>query len=359
MSDNELGKLRDEIDRIDREIIRLLNERAGQAQEVGRIKKARGSEFYVPSREREVIKKVTGANDGPFPDVALKVIFREIMSASLSLEEPLKVAFLGPGATFTHTACIQYFGSSTNLRSQKSIGDVFDEVEKGKANYGVVPVENSNEGMVTHTLDRFVDFSSYICGEIFLPVSHCLINSTGSFGDIKKIYSHPQAIAQCRKWLTANAPSIPVIEVASTALAAEMAREDVTIAAIASENAATAYDLAIVESKIEDIINNVTRFLVIGDKISEKTGYDKTSVMVSVKDEPGVLYKMLESFASFGVNLTKIESRPLKKKAWEYVFFLDMEGHVEDEDIKKAVSSLKERCQVMKVLGSYPRMRMP
>ena len=359
MSDKKLDKLRGKIDQIDSEIIRLLNERAGQAQEVGKIKKADGSEFYVPSREREVIKKVLAANAGPFPDVALKVIFREIMSASLSLEEPLKVAFLGPKATFTHTACIQHFGSSTKLLPQKSISDVFDEVEKGTADYGVVPVENSNEGMVTHTLDRFVDFNANICGEIFLPVSHCLINYSGRFDDIKKIYSHSQPIAQCRKWLSTNAPSIPVIEVASTALAAEMAMEDEGIAAIASENAATVYDLAIVESKIEDNISNVTRFLVIGNKLSEKTDYDKTSVLVSIKDEPGMLHKMLESFASLGVNLTKIESRPLKKKAWEYLFFLDMEGHVEDENVKKAIAVLKERSQFMKILGSYPRMRMP
>ncbi len=358
-SDSSLDELRDRIDEIDARILELLNERIGHAIQIGEIKRDEGKAFYVPSREKAVLEKLQQANKGPFPDAALKVIYREIMSASLSLELPLKVSFLGPNATFTHQACIQHFGSSAELIPQKGIGYVFDEVEKGRSDFGVVPVENSNEGMVTHTLDRFVDFSALICGEIFLPVSHCLINTSGRFKDIKKIYSHPQPIAQCRKWLAANAPAIPVMDVASTALAAEMAAEDEGVAAIASESAANLYGLEIVESKIEDNLCNVTRFLVIGKTLPEKSGFDKTSLLISVKDEPGILYRILEPFSKHDVNLTKIESRPLKKKAWEYVFFLDMEGHQDDDNVKCALSDLKDKCQYMKVLGSYPRMRMP
>jgi len=338
-------------------MLELLNERASQAIEVGRIKKETGQEFYVPSREKEVLERIVASNKGPFPNSALKLIYREIMSASLSLEEPLKVAFLGPEGTFTHMACLQQFGSSSSFISKKSISDVFDEVERGKADYGIVPVENSNEGMVTHTLDRFVEFSSSICGEVLLPISHYLMNATGRFEDIRKIYSHPQPIAQCRNWLASNAPDIPVIDVASTALAAEMARDDISVAAVAGEYAASVYGLRIVESRIEDHANNVTRFIIIGKGSPPRSGNDKTSILFSVKDEVGILYRMLEPLSKFGVNLTKIESRPLKKKAWEYVFFIDMEGHIEDEAVKSAVEALRKQSKFLKVLGSYPKVR--
>lgn len=356
MPDKELKKLRDRIDSIDAQLLELLNDRANQAIEVGRIKKEAGREFYVPSREKEVLERILASNKGPFPNDALKLIYREIMSASLSLEEPLKVAFLGPEGTFTHMACLQQFGSSSRFISKKSISDVFDEVERGKADYGIVPVENSNEGMVTHTLDRFVEFSSSICGEVLLPISHYLMNATGKFEDIKKIYSHPQPIAQCRNWLASNAPDIPVIDVASTALAAEMARDDESVAAVAGEFAASVYGLRIVESKIEDHAKNVTRFIIIGKESPPRSGNDKTSILFSVKDEVGILYRMLEPLSKFGVNLTKIESRPLKKKAWEYVFFIDMEGHVEDEAVINAINALKKQSKFLKVLGSYPRV---
>lgn len=355
MSEKELRKLRDRIDEIDKKILDLLNERANQALEVGRIKKEEGREFYVPSREREVLERIVGSNEGPFPDSALKVIYREIMSASLSLEQPLKVAFLGPRGTFTHTACIQHFGSSAEFVSRKSISDVFDEVERSRADFGVVPVENSNEGMVTHTLDKFVESEAMICGEILLPISHYLLNQTGEFGDIEKIYSHPQPIAQCRNWLAGNAPSIPVMDVASTALAAEMARDDGSVAAIAGEYAASVYGLRVVESRIEDNPNNVTRFLVIGKNVPRRSGDDKTSILFSVKDEVGILYRMLKPLSKQGVNLTKIESRPLKTKAWEYVFFIDMDGHVENDNVRIAIETLKGESRFLKVLGSYPK----
>ena len=354
MFEEKLGKLRDGIDGIDMQILSLLNKRAGLAQEVGAIKKSEGKEFYVPSREKLVLDKLVRANKGPFPDSTLKIIFREIMSASLSLEEPLKVAFLGPDGTFTHNACLQQFGSSARFVSKRSISDVFCDVELGKVDFGVVPVENSNEGMVTHTLDRFVSSDVGICGEILLPVSHCLMNKTGRFEDVKKIYSHPQPIAQCRNWLSINSPDIPVLDVASTALAAEMANEDEIVAAIAGESAASVYGLRVVEEKIEDNPNNVTRFLIIGKNSPAKTGEDKTSILFSIKDEAGLLYKMLEPLSISGVNLTKIESRPLKTKAWEYIFFIDMEGHLDDENIAGAIDELKKRSKFLKVLGSYP-----
>lgn len=357
MSDKKLRDLRGGIDVIDMKILSLLNERAQLALEVGKIKKLEGREFYVPSREKEVLERIVSSNEGPFPDNTLKVIFREIMSASLALEQPLKVAFLGPDGTFTHMASLRQFGSAAEFVSKKSIGDVFNDVERGKVDFGVIPVENSNEGMVTHTLDRFVESDSSICGDILLPVSHCLLNRTGRFEDVEKIYSHPQPIAQCRDWLSSYASDIPVMDVASTALAAEMASEDEKVGAIAGEAAASVYGLRIVESKIEDNPNNVTRFLVIGKNLPKKSGRDKTSILFSVKDEPGILYKMLEPLSKHGVNLTKIESRPLKTKAWEYIFFIDMEGHVEDKNVADAIEELRKGSKFLKVLGSYPAMR--
>ena len=359
MSDDGLRRLRNRIDEIDMKIVDLLNERANLALEIGKIKRKRGKEFYVPSREREVLERLVNYNSGPFPDAVLRVIYREIMSASLSLEHPLKVAFLGPDATFTHLACIEYFGSSAEMIPIKSISDVFDEVERGRADFGVVPVENSNEGMVTHTLDRFVDADVNICGEVLLEISYCLMSKNGRLEDVEKIYSHAQSIAQCRNWLASHTPDIPVMDVASTALAAQMAVEDDTVAAVASETAALMYDLRVIERRIEDNPNNITRFLVIGSRPPSRTGDDKTSILFSVRDEVGILYKMLEPFSRFGVNLTKIESRPLKKKAWEYIFFIDLEGHIEDEKVSKAIDALREKSLFLKILGSYPRMRMP
>ena len=357
MTDKKLNNLRDRIDDVDMKILNLLNERAQLALEVGNVKKLDGREFYVPSREKEVLERIAGSNKGPFPNDTLKLIYREIMSASLALEQPLKIAFLGPDGTFTHMASLRQFGSAAEYVSKKSISDVFSEVERGKVDFGVIPVENSNEGMVTHTLDRFVESDASICGDIMLPISHCLLNMTGRFEDVQKIYSHPQPIAQCREWLSDYAPDIPVMDVASTALAAEMASEDKTVGAIAGESAATVYGLRVVERKIEDNPHNVTRFIVIGKNLPKKTGHDKTSILFSVKDEAGILYKMLEPLSKHGVNLTKIESRPLKTKAWEYIFFIDMEGHLEDKNVANAIEELKRGSKSLKVLGSYPTMK--
>jgi chorismate mutase/prephenate dehydratase len=352
-----LTALRDSIDTIDNRIMDLLNERACLVMEVGRLKHAESRDFYAPNREREIYARLSAANQGPFPNESIKSVFREIISASLALESPMRVAFLGPKATFSHLAAMQQFGLAAELVPQKSIPAVFEEVEKGRAQYGVVPVENSTEGVVSHTLDMFMDSELKVGSEILLEVSHYLLSKTGRMEDIKKVYSHPQPLAQCRNWLEENLPHLPLVDVASTTMAAQIVSEDYSAAAIASEYAASIYDLKIVRERIEDQVNNFTRFLVIGKKLAEKSGDDKTSLMFAVKDEPGILYRMLEPFASRGVNLCKIESRPMKKKAWEYIFFLDLIGHVSEPAVEAAVQELRGYCQFVKILGSYPKAK--
>lgn len=357
MADETLSGLRDQIDAIDDQILDFLNRRAAVVIAVGKAKAGQQREFYVPSREQAIYERLCGLNPGPFPSDAIRKVFREIISASLSLEQPMKVAFLGPPATFTHAAAMQQFGLSAQLVAQKSIPAVFDDVARGRAPYGVVPVENSTEGVVSHTLDMFMESELKINAEILLEISHDLLSRSGRLADVKKIVSHPQALAQCRHWLEENLPDIPLVDVASTALAAQMVVEDESAAAIASEMAASLYGLRSVRKKIEDNPNNFTRFLVIGKNTPEPSSKDKTSIMFSVKDEPGILYRMLEPFSQRGINLSKIESRPMKKKAWEYIFFLDMEGHIDDPQVTEAVQELRGYCQFLKVLGSYPRTR--
>lgn len=350
-----LEELRDSIDGIDLKILELLNQRANFVIEVGKIKSRERKDFYVPEREREVLKRLTEANRGPFPNQALKNVFREIMSASLSLEKPLRIAFLGPVATFTHQACMQHFGLSGDFVAKKDIADVFDDVEKGRADFGVVPIENSTEGVVSHTLDKFVNSNLKICAEVMLEISLALLNKTGKSSDIAKVCSHPHALAQCKNWVKNNLPNALVFDVSSTAMAAQMASEDPSTAAIASIAAASLYDLRAIEKNIEDNANNYTRFLVICNNASARTGQDKTSIVFAIKDAPGALYSMLKPFASRGINLTKIESRPIKTKAWEYVFFVDLDGHMEDAAVKEAVAELEKSCSFLKVMGSYAK----
>lgn len=351
---DELKKLRDKIDRIDDEFLKLLNRRAEIVLGIGRIKRREKTNFYSPERENEILQRLTSMNKGPFPNDALRILFREILSASLSLEEPLKVACLGPLATFTHLAATRYFGSSASIIPVEGIKEVFDAVYSGQAEYGVVPIENSNEGVVSYTLDMFMDYDLTIIGEVMLKVSHNLLSKSGDRSKIRKIYSHPQAAAQCRKWLEKNLPSIPVHETTSTARAAEIAAEEEGAAAIASELAAKMYDLWFVEHSIEDFKDNYTRFLVISREPSKRTGRDKTSIMFSTKDKPGALFYILEPFKHAKINLTKIESRPSKRKAWEYIFFVDLEGHMNDKKVKKALEMVRDHCLYLKILGSYP-----
>jgi chorismate mutase/prephenate dehydratase len=359
MSENKeinaaLEKLREEIDKIDAEILELLNKRANTAIEIANIKRKANLRFYSPERERAILERITALNKGHFPNDALRVIFREIMSASLSLEEPLKVAYLGPEGTYTNLAAMRHFGFSAKYISVESIKAVFDTVESGRVNYGVVPIENSNEGVVSYTLDMFMDYDLKISAEVMLEVSHNLLSKSGGKENIKKIYSHPQATAQCRGWLEANMPNIPILESTSTARAAEIAAGCEDAAAIASELAARIYDLQFVERHIEDNKNNYTRFLVIAKDYPSKSGKDKTSILFSVKDRPGALHDVLLPFRKSKINLTKIESRPSKRRAWEYIFFVDMEGNVEDKKVKKAIEDIKETCLYLKHLGSYP-----
>ncbi len=354
MSEQELEKLRNKIDDIDIEILELLNKRAEVVIEVGKTKQDKQLKIHSPEREREILKRLRDRNPGPFPNGALKLIYEEILSASLALQQPVKVAYLGPSATFTHLAARRQFGSSTEYIPESTIREVFEAVSRDKAQYGVVPIENSNEGVVNYTLDMFIDSDLNIASEIMMPIIHNLLSKTGHKSDINKIYSHVQAKAQCRGWLDKNFPGVPVIEELSTAAAAKRASKDASAAAVASELAASEYNLQFVEKGIEDNKNNYTRFLVIAKDFPGKTGRDKTSIMFSIKDKPGALYLILRSFAKHKINLTKIESRPSKRKAWEYIFFVDMEGHIEDKGVKKAINEVKKECLFFKVLGSYP-----
>ncbi len=352
---HKLEGLRKKVDRIDQKILGELNERSRVVLAIGKIKQETHKEVYAPLREKTHLDELTRRNKGLFPSHALRAVFREIMSASRALQSPLKVAYFGPAGSFTNLAAIKQFGRSTELIPEGYISKVFQSVEQQQADYGVVPIENSTEGIVGATLDGFIDSPLNIAGEITLPVSHHLMGRGASVKSIRRIYSFPQATAQCRGWLEQNMANVPLMEAESTARAAERAGEDDEAAAIASEYAAEVYGLKILKRNIEDNPNNMTRFWVIGRKSPKHSGHDKTSVLFSVKDEVGILYRMLEPFYRNRINLSKIESRPLKKKAWEYIFFLDMDGHIQDKKIREAVRSLEKKCRFLKVLGSYPK----
>lgn len=349
-----LDALRKKIDQVDEKLLELLNERATLAQTIGRTKSLDKQDVFVPSREKEIFRRISALNRGPLPEKSIHSIYREILSASRSLEAPLNIAYFGPEATYTHMAARERFGSSAAYVPKPGIADVFQEVGQGRVDYGVVPIENSTEGVVTHTLDMLVEADVRICAEVFLEVHHFLLSRSGKAEDIRQIVSHPQALAQCRRWLTSNLPNVPVNEAPSTAQAAHMAASDAGLAAVASSLAKELYGLEIVEANIEDQTNNITRFLVIGGQTPSPSGEDKTSLVFSVKDEVGVLHRMLDPFARNRINMTKIESRPLKQKPWEYLFFLDLEGHVQEPRIQRAIKKLEKSCLFMKILGSYP-----
>ncbi len=351
---DEIKKLREEINNIDAHILDLLNKRTEIALEIGTTKKDKQITPHSPDREMEILKRLEQLNPGPFPNSVLKAIYREIFSVSISLRQPLKIAYLGPSATFTHLAAQRQFGLLTQYKPESTIKGVFEAVERGECHYGVVPIENSTAGVVNYTLDVFIDSELKIASEIMLEVSHNLLSKTGKKSDIKKIYSFPQATAQCRGWLEENLPGIPVIEEMSTAAAAERVSKDPGAAAVASELAASIYNLQFVEKGIEDRKYNYTRFLIIAKDFPAKTGRDKTSIMFSIKDKAGALYAILKPFAKHKMNLKKIESRPSRRKAWEYIFFVDMDGHIEDKKVKKAIDEVKKECLYLKVLGSYP-----
>ena len=341
------------IDHLDAQIVRLLNERTRHVLAIGEIKMKAGEEIYAPHRERAVLNRACRLNQGPITNDSLQAIYREIMSSALSLEKSMKIAYLGPEATFTHQAAIRRFGSSLRYSSQKTISDVFTEVSKNRAEYGVVPVENSTEGVVTHTLDMLVDSDLKIVAQIVLPVQHCLLSNSPR-SQIKKLFGHPQSLGQCRVWVQNNLPKVEIIETSSNARSAEFAAKKKGTAAIAGLLAAEKYGLDVLEYDIQDNAANATRFLVLGRQCSPPTGHDRTSLMVSVTDKVGALHSALAAFRRYRINMTKIESRPSKRKAWEYFFFIDCDGHLQDRKVDNAIRHLGEHCNFVKVLGSYP-----
>jgi chorismate mutase/prephenate dehydratase len=352
----EMETLRQGIDSVDEEIVRLLDRRAWLARRIGEIKHQRGLTAYAPARERAVLDRVLALGEGEFPRRGLQAVFREIISSSISLEARLKVAYLGPEATFTHEAALRSFGTSIELEPQTTVAEVFARVERGEVEHGVVPVENSMEGAVTHTLDELMNSPLKICGEVYLPVSQNLISAEQSMERVNIVCSHPMALAQAASWLKRELPAARLDEVDSTAEAARRASIEPGVAAIGSVLAAGAHGLTVLARNIQDARANTTRFIVLGRTWAARTGKDKTSVVFSVKDRPGVLRDALSAFAEEGINLTRIESRPSRKRAWTYVFFADFAGHPDEGRVKRALESLEEHCPYVGVIGAYPEV---
>jgi chorismate mutase / prephenate dehydratase len=341
------------IDKLDAQIVKLLNERTQHVLGIGEAKLKAGEEIYVPHRERAVLDRVCKLNAGPITDESLRAIYREVMSSALSLEKTLTIAYFGPEATFTHQAAIRKFGSSLNYSAQKTIADVFAEVGRHRADYGVVPVENSTEGVVTHTLDMFVDSDLKVVAQIVMRVQQCLMSKAAK-DDIQKLFVHPQSLAQCRAWIQNHLPQVEIIETSSNARSAELAAKTKHSAALGGALAAQRYGLDVLEADIQDNSTNTTRFLVLGRKCSPPSGQDRTSIMFSIPHEVGALHTSLAPFRKYRLNMTKIESRPSKRKAWEYFFFVDCDGHYEDKRVANAIRDLQGHCTFVKVLGSYP-----
>lgn len=357
MTRQTIDKFRRQIDRIDDDLLRLLEKRAEAARAIGRAKAKSGARVYVPSREKEILDRLSRARK-TLPIATVRAVFREVISACRSLEQGIRVSYLGPEATFSHMAAREQFGSGATLVPVASIPQVFDEVERGRADFGVAPIENSTDGSVAYTLDRFLDSDLEIAAEICLEVSHNLLSRSGDRRKVKRILSHPQGLGQCRRWLAANFPDAETLETASTAGAAEFAAEHADAAAIASRMAADVHGLVTIAENIQDFPFNATRFVVLAHDDSQKpSGDDKTSVVVSVRDEIGILQRMLEPFGENRINLTRIESRPLKGKPWEYVFFIDFLGHRKERRARRALASLERVSTMLKVLGSYPVWR--
>lgn len=363
----ELDKLRQQIDAVDTQIQELLSQRARYAERVAEVKLAEYAAqngaadlnqvmFYRPEREAQVLRKVMERNQGPLEDKAVAHIFREIMSACLALERPMEVAYFGPAGSFTHAAALKHFGHSVVALPQASIAHVFGQVESGQCRYGVVPVENSTEGMVNHTLDNFIDSPLKICGEVELRIQlHLLANSRTDAGKVRRIIAHQQALAQARNWLDSNWPQVDREAVSNNAEAARLAAEQDGIAAVAGDMAAEQYGLLKLASNIEDYANNTTRFLIVGREAVAVSGCDKTSIIVSMRNKPGALYKVLEPFNREGVMLTRIDTRPSRAENWAYLFFIEFEGHQQDAVIKGILGELEEKSVMLKILGSYPR----
>ncbi len=348
-----LEDIRTKIDALDTELLRLLNERADLVHAVGEIKKKDGLEIYAPEREEKLLQSLLARSEGRLPEKSIRAIYREIMSAALALEQHLKIAYLGPEGTWTHQAAINKFGHSVEYSPQPSFTEVFDQVARRTADYGVVPIENSTEGAVNHTLDLFADSPLKICAQILLRIENALM-ARGPRGEITKLYSHPQVFGQCRGWIHRNFPNAEIIEVSSTTKAASIAAAEPHAAALGGKLAAELYGLTVLEESIQDRATNTTRFLVLSHNTCPPTGKDRTSIMFSVRDQPGSLFDALKPFNEFKINMSKIESRPSKRKDWEYFFFVDIMGHCQDEKLVTALEELGRHCSFIKILGSYP-----
>ncbi|MEM9620792.1 MAG: prephenate dehydratase [Pseudomonadota bacterium] len=357
--DNKLKPLRERIDSIDRQLLALLNERAQCALEVGEIKQGEQSDqppvFYRPEREAQILNALMAENTGPLSGDNVAGLFREVISCCLNLEMPLTVAYFGPEGTYTEAATIKQFGHFAGTKPMASIDEVFREVESGAAHYGVVPVENSTEGMVNHTLDCFLASNVKICAEVEMPIHHALMRAESASTDVTEILSHAQSLAQCRAWLDRHYPGVPRVVVASNAEAARIAAERPEVAAIAGQMAAERYSLRVMSASIEDEADNKTRFLVLGRQDVGPSGRDKTSLLVSVRNEPGALLRVLTPFEQYGISLTRIETRPARSGNWSYVFFIDFDGHQDDPNAGQVVAAIQQVAFEVRVLGSYPQ----
>lgn len=352
---SSLAQLREQIDRIDTQMLMLLNRRARLVTRIGHLKNRNHANVYVPSRERQIFARLAELNAGPLSNDAIRAIYREIISASRALEQPLRVAYFGPEASYTHMAAREQFGSQAVFVPAATIPQIFADIERGQADYGVVPVENSSEGSVAITLDSFVESSLHIIAEVSLEIRHCLLSRASQREQVKRVLAHPQALAQCRRWLAVHLSGVPVEEAASNARAAELAAADPQVAAIASRLAAEHYKLNVLAANIQDQAANFTRFAVLSrePQLGQPSGHDTTSLLLSVHDEVGALYRALKPFADNAISLLRIESRPLRGRPWEYLFFIDVAGHISDEPIARALQEIRPLCSLVKVLGSY------
>lgn len=350
-----LDDIRRGIDDLDRQLLDLLSQRADLVHQVGEVKKRDGLQIYAPEREAALLDKLIELNQGRLPEKSIRAIYREIMSAALALEDDLKIAYLGPTGTWTHQAATKKFGHSVEYSPQPNFAEVFDQVSRRKADYGVVPIENSTEGAVSHTLDLFVDSPLQICAQILLRIENGLMAAIPR-EQIRTLYSHPQVFGQCRNWILRNFPDADLVEVSSTTRAAEIAKEKAAegAAALGGPLAAELNGLTMLEESIQDRATNTTRFLVIGEKTCPPTGKDRTSLLFAIHDRPGSLVRALQAFEHFEINMSKIESRPSKRKDWEYIFYVDLGGHCEDPKLRDALGELEQHCSLVKILGSYP-----
>ena len=349
-----LDKLRNQINELDRQLVKLLNERARVVVQIGKLKNKADKPIYAPDREKEVFAGIVEANEGPLPDKCLVAIWRELMSGSFFLERPLRIGYLGPGGSFSHTAAMLKFGQSVEYESLADILSIFDEVSKGHCDLGLVPIENSTGGGVIETLDALIDSDVKICAEVLMAIHHNLLGNC-PLENIEKIYSKPEIFAQCRNWLSATFKEAQIVPVASSARAAQMAADEPGAAAIGSTVAAELYELKVICGNIEDITNNITRFLVIGSEDAKPTGEDKTAILFSTAHKAGALADVLDVLKRYGINMTNIESRPSKKRQWEYYFFVDFLGHRTDENVQKGVEEARKHCLQLSILGSFPR----